>query len=168
MMKDGVVVVDLCNTICNVNQMLEDVLHVKRKTGEYRMSNLPENVFLNNPEIFLLPRVFDYAAESLQLISQNYSIVYVTARPESARDVSKKYLISNGFPGGEIIFSTQKVKVCKDMGNVVCAFEDEPDTIRSYIDAGIPVFSKIWDYNVNLGINFQWNDLYTDLLKAIP
>lgn len=168
MVKDGVVAVDLCNTVCNVNQMLEDVLNVRRKTGEYRMKNLPENVFLKNPELFLLPSVFDWAAESLQLISQKYSIVYITARPESARDVSKQYLAKNGFPAGEVIFSARKVEVCKDMGNVVCAFEDEPDTIRSYIDAGIPVFSKMWDYNVNLGINFQWNNLYEVLLKVIP
>lgn len=165
MTNDGaVVVVDLCNTICDVNGLIEELFSVKRLPGVYRFDNLRPEFFRECPEIFSFPKAFERAADCLRMIQeQEHEIVYVTARPAEAEEVTLQYLRENNFPEGKVVFSSDKVSVCKDIlkeKKLLFAMEDEPEKILSYKKANIPVLVKRWDYNIGMAQSFDWMMLY--------
>ena len=164
---DKCVVVDLCNTVCDVNGMIEDLFSIKREQGQYRYKNMSDDFFRLCPEIFLLPEVFDYAAECLNMIKkQQYEIVYVTSRPIEAENVTACYLREHGFPEGRMIFTLDKASTCREIKKcmkIQVAFEDEPGNIKAYEKENIPVLVREWDYNMGMGKAFTWKNLYAQL-----
>lgn len=160
------VAVDLCNTVCDVNDCIEQMLHLKRESGKYKIEGVSPDYFRTNPEFFENPIAYRYAAEVLHLLSKKYQIVYLTARPMESCLATEHFLRKNNFPIGKIVHSTNKVEDFKKL-DLYYAFDDSPEEILSYQRAGIPVLIKKWDYNEHLkGVFFEWEELYASLLKG--
>lgn len=162
-MRRPVIAVDLCNTICDVNGALERIFGVRRKNGSMLIEGVENCFFQENPQFFLCPEVFPYAAETLQILSLQYDITYLTARPVEAYRETLQFLYHHGFPQGEVIHSDNKAAVFRER-NMSFAFDDAPYEIQRYQDKDIPVFVKKWDYNQGMGIQFEWKELYRFLV----
>lgn len=160
MLPRRTIAVDLCNTVCDINGVLEKCLHTTRKKGSYHIDGLTPEFFQVHTEIFREAEPFPYAADALRLLNEEYDIVYLTARPEVAYNATLDFLRNNHFPAGEIIFSTRKADVFLQKKTMAFAIDDAPHEIASYVSAGIPVLIKAWDYNEHMGPRFEWNALY--------
>lgn len=154
-----VIAVDLCNTICDVNASLEYIFSTRRRRGSMYIEGVTEYFFKENPEFFLYPKVFPYAAEVLQMLSVQFDITYLTARPPEAHLATMQFLFQHNFPEGELIHSSNKTEVFLNR-NMSFAFDDAPKEIASYTEKNIPVFVKKWDYNEGMGIRFEWEEMY--------
>lgn len=157
------IAVDLCNTICDVNASLERCFSTRRRRGSMYIEGVTESFFKENPDFFLYPKVFPYAAEVLQMLSGQFEIIYLTARPPEARLATMQFLFQHGFPEGELIHSSNKAEIFLSR-NMSFAFDDAPGEIASYTEKNIPVFVKKWDYNEGLGIRFEWEEMYHFLI----
>lgn len=157
------IAVDLCNTICDVNGALEQLFGVRRHRGSMMIEGVEERFFQENPQFFLCPQVFRYAAETLRILSWQYDIIYLTARPVEAYRETMQFLEQHHFPHGEVVHSTNKAEVFLSR-RMSFAFDDAPYEILQYQERDIPVFVKKWDYNVGLGIRFEWSELYRFLM----
>lgn len=153
------IAVDLCNTVCDVNSSLEHIFSARRKQGSMYIEGVTETFFKENPDFFLYPKVFPYAVEVLQMLSMQFDIIYLTARPPEARSATIQFLIRHGFPRGELIHSESKADIFLSR-KMSFAFDDAPQEIARYTEKNIPVFVKKWDYNEGLGIRFEWEELY--------
>lgn len=88
--------------------------------------------------------------------NKGYFIVYVTGRPDNMRELSREWLIDQGFPPGAIHctdhlrqavpkssgvgkFKADFLKLLKNRGlNIVAAYGNAPTDIEAYHEAGIP------------------------------
>lgn len=162
-MRRPMIAVDLCNTICDVNSALEQLFCVRRQRGSMLIEGVEESFFRENPQFFLCPTVFPYAAETLQILALQYDITYLTARPVEAYAETMQFLYQYHFPHGEVVHSNNKAEVFQDR-KMSFAFDDAPHEIQRYQDRNIPVFVKKWDYNEGMGIRFEWRELYRFLV----
>ena len=120
-----------------------------------------------------------YAKESLEKLSKDdYKLFIITARykadknneiGEKMRTCVKKWLSNNEIKYDKIIFSDDKIKICKDY-KIDIMIEDKPDTILK-LSKYIPVVCFDAPYNKNIsGKNIyrilEWEEIYT-LLKGI-
>lgn len=163
MLQKPQIAIDLCNTVCDVNRQLEIQFHTKRSFGNYWIDGVTDSFFESTPSFFILPEVFPYAVESLQLLSRYYKITYLTARPKVAEAATRYFLMQNRFPDGEIIFTNDKVSYFLNH-HMVFSIDDAPKEIAGYHAHNIPVLIKAWDYNIGMGTRFEWKELYTYIL----
>lgn len=141
------VAIDICNTIVDINGFLER-RGFHRNPGAYFFNGLPADYFKKNLDVFLKAKPIDGAVEALhRFVDKGNEIVYLTARPEEAHEVTLENLFEiNGFPKGEVVHSMDKAEDFKRLG-CTYAIDDAPHEIENYVLAGcsVVVFNK--DYN---------------------
>lgn len=142
-----VVLVDICNTLADVNQEIEIMTGVKRTPGIYYHPCVSEKWFETNLQVFENASVIGGSVECINSLAQVYEIVYLTARPEVSEQVTRRWLKKAGFPEARIIFSKDKVGASKDM-KVAFAIDDAPAEVEAYTKAGIMTKVPAWDYNI--------------------
>lgn len=138
--------IDICNTIADVNGVLEKVLGPNPIPSNYRHPKATEEFWLNNLWVYAAALPIKHAAEQLRLLSRNNKLVYITARPVQAADITVKWLKEHGFPQSEVIFTDNKVAVAKNLG-VQQVIDDAPHEIEAYLRAGFDVKVKSQPYN---------------------
>jgi len=147
--------IDICNTIADVNRIIEKVLGPNPVPSCYRHPKATKEFWLNNLWVFEEAQPIANAAEILQNINKRNKIIYITARPKAVEDVTKQWLREHGFPECEIIFTENKVAVAKSLG-IQRAIEDAPHEIEAYLKAGIDVMVKKQPYNTAYLNRFDW------------
>ena len=151
------VAVDICNTICDVNGLLDEKFG-HRKKGVYIHPSIPVDFFEKNPLFFADAKPYQWAVKYLQKLVLREPIVYLTARPVQSKEVTEIYLKENCFPDGKTYFTQDKARIAKSLG-VRWAFEDAPHEIQKYQESGIPVLVFSQDYNVQFPNRFLWEEL---------
>lgn len=150
-----VVLVDICNTLADVNAQIDLVTGVSRPEGIYYHPAVTKGFFEEHLEIFSNARVIDGAVEFVNRLAASYEVMYFTARPECSRDVTVEWLNVNGFPAAPVVFTVDKVTSCKKM-DVAFAVDDAPAEVHAYNRAGILCLVPAWDYNKDLPGRFVY------------
>lgn len=156
------VCVDLCNTIAHVTKAIEGIF-----------GPVPDPLLCfhpRTPKIFwmrenrIARRIFETAepmegaAEVINQLAQDYEIIYLTARPEWAKELSANWLKKHGFPDAKIICVQDKYSWIKENGAVLM-FEDDPRHIKK-IQTLIPVLVPAQPWNQGLETRFNnWRDV---------
>ena len=101
----------------------------------------------------------------LHNISLRDEVVYVTARPEEAHQVTEKWLKRYGYPEGEILHTTKTVGkgAIASMIGAGWAIDDVPDEVRDYERHGIPCLVVAQDYNRECRNRFRWGERRLDM-----
>ncbi|RPF49486.1 deoxypyrimidine-specific 5' nucleotidase type C protein (NT5C) [Thermodesulfitimonas autotrophica] len=148
------IVVDICNTICDVNGYLKNYADI---TLDVYPAPIPEKFFRSGEGLrcFLEARPFPGAAHCLRSLADKLGgLVYVTCRPREAEFVTKRWLELHGFPFAPVFFCQgpeDKLRAAKAVGASL-ALEDDPEAAKLYVQAGIPVLLVDWPYNRHLEI----------------
>lgn len=161
-----IIVTDICNTLADVIPVLEQHFGSKRKTGEYFYPGVTEQFFRENLWIFIKASAYEHAAEILNVLSNHYTIVYATARPEVSDKVTKQWLQDKHFPPGVIIYSKDKAKVALQL-DALFVIDDAPHEIDNYYKHGLPVAVHRRDYNATYKRRFSWDSFKFDELGDI-
>lgn len=159
-LTNKVIAVDICNTIADVNRELTVRLGFNPNPTVYfhpALKNKP-NYFEDNLDIFLKAKPIGVSAQVLRELSKHNKIVYITARPKVAEEVTKLWLAKKGYPISDIYFTNNKVEIASKLG-VDLAIDDAPYEIERYIEAGIDVLVKKQDYNFRYENRFEWANL---------
>lgn len=155
-MRKPVVLVDICNTLANVNEQIDVVTGVSRPEGTYfHPAVRDESFFEGHMEVFSNARVLDGSIEFVNRLASTYEVLYFTARPECSYEITREWLRTNGFPVAPIIFTKDKVASCREM-NVAFAVDDAPHEVMAYSRAGILCLVPAWDYNVTVPGRFVY------------
>lgn len=143
------VIIDVCNTLFNVNEQIERMTGIIRPSGSYRFPGLDREWFDSHLDVFRSARVMDGSVDYVSHLKKRYEIVYMSARPESARSITMQRLNQSGFPEGMLILTNKpKGEICSQIsGDIAFAIDDAPEEIRSYIRANIFCAVPAWDYN---------------------
>lgn len=154
-MSRKIIAVDICNTLADINSEIQKVYGASPVPSVYHHPKVNPEFFRNNLWIFEKANPFTGAAEQLTEISKTYKIIYITARPKAAQEVTIEWLQKNNFPKGIVFFTTKKAILAKSLG-VMAAIEDAPNEIEGYISKGIPVIVKKQPYNTAYRNLFDW------------
>lgn len=155
-MNNGVVIVDICNTLANVNDQLAMRGY---KTDSYP-SILPCNIW-DDERIFTEAAPIEPVIYFVRRLAEVAEIVYMTARPKELQRVTMEWLRKHCAPEAPIVFTEGQLK-----GNVIqsmvghesrspIVFEDSPHEIKSIVSVmpGINLFIPDWLYNRHLAGN---------------
>lgn len=146
MMEKQVVLIDICNTLADVNQQIDMVTGVSRPKGTYFHPAVNENFFERHMEVFSNAKVISGSIEFVNRLARTYEIRYCTARPKCSYEITRVWLSNHGYPSAPIIFTNDKVSSCHKM-NVAFAIDDAPHEAVAYSRAGILCLVPAWDYN---------------------
>ena len=147
-MKNKVFFVDICNTLADVNGELN---RLGFQTSVYP-SVVPAEVFTE--EMYRQAAPIWPIIRLVQRLAKQYAIVYLTARPENVREVTKEWLQAYGLPAGPVVHTQGRLK-----GNVALelvhpnwiagAMEDSPHELESYARfiPGIRLLIPDWPHN---------------------
>lgn len=148
--------VDICNTLACLMKAVSsrfgiplDELDAHYDYRDFGISN----AFWESSEglmMFSQCDAFKTAPEALQTISKLFKVVYVTARPEIARLITRVWLQRNGFPDAPVVLATDKVKVVRELG-IGLIVEDAPHYIEA-LSKEVPVIAKDYGYNRHLDV----------------
>ena len=156
------IAVDICNTLADINQVIEHMYGRNPNPRSYFHPAVSSKYFFSyNTWIFAVAKPMVNSVAILQLlVEQGHEIVYITARPEEAMEITETWLRRNGYPEGEIHYTTNKTKVeiCKELG-IQVAIDDAPHEINEYTTSDIEVFIPEQEYNVQFRNRFNWNNL---------
>ena len=160
-MKQGIVFLDICNTLANVNAQIERMTNCKRPKGLYFHPCVCEEWFAKHLDVFRDCEALPGAVEGVQALSKRFDIVYLSARPECARKITVDWLEKEGFPRAGLVLTANKVDAAKEIMQfghfqAVFAIDDAPHEIEAYRRAGIPVCVYRTDYNCHMGHTFKW------------
>lgn len=149
--------VDICNTLADVNTELTKVFGANPNPSNYFHPCVTTEFFKHNTWIFKKAQPFKGAANMLNLLTTEFELVYLTARPKEADKITHSWLQEYKFPKREIIYTQNKAEVAKAL-NVSAAIEDSPFEIEVYRNIGIPVYVKRQPYNLCYQNLFDWTD----------
>lgn len=151
-----VIVVDICNTLADINSILDERLG-PRPSGVYYHPALADepDYFEKNLDIFVKAQPIRGAAKMLNYLSRINRIVYATARPRISETVTKAWLKKHGFPAGPVLMDTNKMDACQRF-SAKFAIEDCPENINRLRDGGVEVFVVKQDYNETLDNCITW------------
>lgn len=160
------VAVDICNTIADVNDRLKVFLGERPDPESYDYPGATPEFFKEHAvEIFGGAPPLPGALEGVRLLAVNHEIIYLTARPEWARDITRKWLEYWGFPEGRLVMTGNKAEAALELG-VLIALDDAPHEIRALQNVVPAVLVKRQPYNRGLGLRFDWDGLLP-VLKAV-
>lgn len=145
-MSRRTVLVDICNTLADINSEIERMTGVARIAGQYRHPSVCPEWFLEHLEVFANAPVIRGSVEYIHRIAVQYDVLYVTARPQESESVTREWLRRNGFPDAPIIFTNNKVASTRGL-DIAFAIDDAPEEIEAYTRAGIFTLIPAWDYN---------------------
>jgi uncharacterized HAD superfamily protein len=128
---------------------------------------------LHCDEIYYSAPPFDDAVETLQeLEKQGHEIYYVTARPASHCERTKKALMSAGFPVHEERFycgmaDSEKVHILRKLG-LDYYFDDKPAVLDTLTALDMRVYAKDNPYNTHLNLPriVNWRELFEVVKNA--
>ena len=154
------IAVDLCNTTADILEQLNIRLGVTKDLKEYFHSGLvgKNNYFIENVDLFLAAKPLEQSIEGLRLLARYNEIIYLTARPVEAKEITENWLHKYSYPKGKLFFSEDKPSIAKGHG-IKYAIEDAPHEIDSYLQAGVSVFVYKQSYNENYPNRFSWTEL---------
>ncbi len=160
-MANGLLAVDICNTLADVNSQIAKALGPNPNPSVYFHPGVYPGFFEENPWVYKKAPPISGAAEVLQHLNQYWDIVYLTARPEWAKAITADWLKKWGFPTCEIVCTKNKGAEAKSL-SVAMAIEDAPHEIKALEKAKIPVLVHAQPYNYGLGVTrFSW-DLFLE------
>lgn len=154
-----VALIDICNTLADVNFQLEKALGPNPNPFNYYHPGVTESTFKNFPWLFTQAPPIKGSVEGTHQIAKNYRIVYLTARPEWARQITLEWLNRNGFPSAPVIFSKQKGEVAREL-KATLAIDDAPYEIISLSKIVPKMLIHQQPYNLGLaylGEMFNWD-----------
>lgn len=147
-MEKKIFFVDICNTLSDVNGQLNQLGFL---TDVYP-SPVPKEVF--NEELFRNAGPIWPVINLVKRLSDRYSIVYLTARPESVREVTLEWLKRYALPAGPVIHTNGRVKGEMAIELVHAdwiggAIEDSTHEIEGYVWSipGIRILVPDWPHN---------------------
>lgn len=150
-MSKKLLLVDICNTVANINHEL-DLLGYD--TSVYPNKNIDPTIF--NEDLFRRARPILPVIEKVwTLKNSGLEVIYLTARPKAAKDITLWWLKKHRLPEGDILFSNGRLKaeVALDLNlNIFGAVEDSPQEVLGYLSK-LPqakVFMPVWEYNRHL------------------
>lgn len=150
------IAVDICNTIADVNGVLKELFgEVPNPSSRF---TLTKSFFEKNLWIFEKARPIKGSIEKLNELSRDHEIVYITARPAVAKEVTESWLKEHGYPEGDVLFTMDKAALARSLG-IKLAFDDAPHEIANYLRAGINVMVKDQEYNAKFSNHFEWTNL---------
>lgn len=158
--KKPIALVDICNTLADVNGELTKLLGENPDPESYFHQGVTKTTFIDNPQLFSEASVIKGAVEGVNELSNKYEVVYLTARPEWAREITEQWLKRNGFPEGKIIFSGDKASVAIELKASV-AIDDAPFELNALSEVVPTVLIHKQSYNLNLckiGRLFSWQE----------
>jgi len=151
--------VDICNTIANVNEQL----NLRGFLTNVYPSPIPAEAFTE--KLFRQAKpIWPIINLVKRLVDQGYSLVYLTARPESVREVTLEWLRAHDLPVGPVIHTNGRLKgeMALDLVHadwIAGAIEDSPHEIAGYAEAipGIRLLVPEWLHNedVKRGIHIS-------------
>ncbi|MGI9951423.1 hypothetical protein V3F56_03590 [Moorellaceae bacterium AZ2] len=148
--------IDICNTICGINPVLEKLLGRKPDPSVYDHPGLAPDFFTSNAaEVFGAALPLPGAVEGVKALARRYRIVYLTARPEEARQVTLEWMRYWGFPEGELVMTQDKARAARELG-VDLAIDDAPHELQSLRRVVPVVLAKRQPYNTGLAPAFEW------------
>lgn len=156
-MPKPIILVDICNSICDVNQILIREFGHKPSPGTYAYPDISEDFFIKNLWIFEEAKPMEYSQKALWDLSVDYKIVYATARPVQAGEITKRWLEKYNYPDGAVYHCPKKAKLAGILGAKL-AIDDAPHVINEYREAGIPVWVVAQEYNREIQNRFLWCD----------
>lgn len=154
-----VILVDICNTLADVNSEINKVTGTLRPEGLYFHPAVCQVWFASHLDVFRNCKPINYAVEGLNKLAETFNIVYATARPEEAKKITECWLKKNGFPQGILEFSAYKPRLVEKY-EVEFAIEDAPHEINQYQVAGLPVRVYAQDYNITFINRFTWKECF--------
>lgn len=135
-----------------------------------------ENLLKYSEKILIRP----FASEVINKLKKNNNQIYIiTSRSfttyeneykEQMQLIVKQWLHNNNIIYDDIIFSSRKLEVCKEL-NIDLMIEDKPDNIQS-ISKYIPVLCYDHPYNEKIVDNniircYSWYDIYIKIEEII-
>lgn len=150
------IAVDICNTIADVNGALEKEYGIS--CTSCKMPGLDTEWFINHLDVFAKAEPIPYSQAALNLLAEIYDIVYLTARPVEAADVTRAWLRGNGYPEGIVIYSTNKPSVFMDL-SMAFAVDDAPHELTAYMNNGCKCYALARSYNQAFNNRFDWSQL---------
>jgi len=156
-MRKLVMAMDIDNTIADTNKVLVESGFLPDIPTSYPTPGVDQIIFKENPWIFDCCPTVKGSVKAVNYLSRFWEIVYVTARPKWAEEISWQWLLRHGFPEGEIYCTINKSRVVKHLG-ISLAVDDSPEEIIS-LSRIVPVSIYRQPYNKNLaGNHFSWTD----------
>lgn len=146
--------IDICNTLADVNRVLQQALGPRSDASQYSFPGATREFFENNSWVFSRAPVLPGAVKGVYELASVGSILYLTARPEWAREITRVWLTKNGFPPGEIICTDSKADVVRQF-NVTLAVDDAPHEIEA-LASFCPVMVYAQSYNTGYTARFRW------------
>lgn len=146
---------DICNTLADVNYMLEKGLGPTPNPSQYFHPLATKEFFEENKWVFTNAPVISGAVEGVKRLTRIGNVVYLTARPQWANKITEEWLARHGFPKGRIIHSNNKAEVAMALG-ISLAIDDAPHEILS-LSKACPVLVPAQPYNVGLPGRFSWD-----------
>lgn len=170
-MSRPLVGVDLCNTVAEIDAALRRHFNVPPQLRQRDLKG-----FGATPEFFRSEaglRIFEEAqpipgaVEGVrELIRLGYEVVYLTARPVQAIQVSRIWLARHGFPRPTNVLCTEdKPAACRRLG-VAVAIDDWPPEIRRLAGVVPVVIHRRW-YNEEGYFGYTWAEIPTAVTRAI-
>ncbi len=151
---------DICNTLADVNSRVADALDTPvdalvERYGIERLGLRP-GWFDGHPEVFADALPVPGSREVVDaLASAGARIVYVTARPEKLRGITRAWLRRWGFPQGSLVMGLDKARVARAL-RIALFFEDCPRDIAALREV-CPVRVIGWPYNGCGGHGSGWS-----------
>lgn len=158
-MAKPLLAVDICNTLCDVNSILQKQLGPNPASFSIPHPQITLEFFRNNLWIFKVAEPLPGAVEGLRYIAKHCNIVYLSARPEWSRQITLDWLKKWGFPDSRLILTQDKLAKAVALG-VCAAIDDAPHEIKS-LHRYCPVYVPAQPYNRNYENRFEWADMST-------
>lgn len=145
-----VMVVDICNTLANVNEQLERLGFDIRQYP----AAVPGEVF-HKGDVFLKANPINETIFMLRMMAIRYEVVYLTARSFSSREITLQWLEKHDCPSGRVHHTLGYKKgdffrhFMKSGMKVEAVFEDSPQEIESIrtVAPDVKIYIPRWHYN---------------------
>ncbi|KLU62319.1 hypothetical protein CEB3_c13630 [Peptococcaceae bacterium CEB3] len=155
-MERKIFFVDICNTLADVNGQLNLQGY---QTNMYPAA-IPADVFTAG--LFRQAEPIWQVVNLVKRLSERYSIVYLTARRESVRQVTLEWLKGYSLPAGPVIHTGSRLKgeLVRELANldwIAGAIEDSPQEIARYAEAipGIRLLVPEWPHNEGVAMGMR-------------
>jgi hypothetical protein len=157
-----IVVVDICNTLADINAEIARVAGGQALRNRYGLEDLgysdPELFFREHPEVFTRAACLPGSVKAMRKLAETCRIAYVSARPLWAGERTRDWLGRYGLPPGPLLLTRDKTAVMRRLRPLL-AIEDCPAE-AARISSVCPVLLLAWPYNDG---TYTWSGIVTAL-----